>query len=207
MPHRLILSVFKAIAISMVLVFVMDMAFYLYNAFNIDRRMETIMVSMQRTVSENNYLPKGEYDMYMSIFDEMGDSMNGRDGDDDFVAANSEGHYVTLNYDTAPEAANLPEIKDSDNQDILPTNRGDLLLRNPSDYGDVAYIEAYVEIVQPVWFMNGWRGQNKSTVAGGSGITAADWERGDTRTSPGYHNTRFYYTYFVPCLKYQAITN
>lgn len=200
MPWRMVLNVFKAIAISMVLVMAVDIGFYLYKAVNLNKRMESICSSLQRVVTENNYLPASEHSMYMSLFDAMGNNMNGKDftknkgdlkQDEDFVVFNDNGHAVTLNYDNANtvDSTKLPEIKDEKGYNILRTQ-----LDSPADYGDVMYIQASITIQPPLW------GFGNNTYTGKP--TMKNWKRYIDTSS----RVTFHYTYFVPCLKYQSVT-
>lgn len=199
MPWRMVLNVFKAIAISMVLIMVVDVGFYLYKAVNLNKRMESICSSLQRVVTENNYLPSSEYSMYMSLFDAMGNNMNGKDFTEtkgaldqgDFVIFNDDGNAVTLNYNdsTGVDAKKLPEIKDEKGYNILRTQ-----LNHPADYGDVMYIQASITIQPPLWGFGG------NTYTGKP--TANNWDRYTDSTK----RVTFHYTYFVPCLKYQSVT-
>ena len=88
--HKIVYSVFKTIFLSMMLIFVFDLGFYMYRALSINGRMESLMTSMQKIVIENNYLPEQDYIMYKSIFQQLADDMNQGDV---FIAG------IGLNYD------------------------------------------------------------------------------------------------------------
>lgn len=216
MPYRMIYQVFKVLAMAMVMVFVFDIVFYLYRAYSLNQRMESMCVSLQKVVSENNYLPEGQYNMFMMLFDDMADSFNsGYVTNDDgtvtkvdessldttqqkinkFIVRQEDGHAVRLNYGQAPEGG-TPTITDV-------TVGSDL--SKPLDYGDVAYIQAKVEVKQPVWgFLNAGGGYNYS---GHHGTGADQLQNSNTSTAIDEKTTEFTYTYLVPCLKYQSVTN
>lgn len=191
---RMILSVFKALATSIVLVFVLDMAFYLYKALNLNQRMESVCVSLQKVVTDNNYLPQGEYNMYKQIFNTMCVSLNGGTGSDlssadqNFIRYYSAEEAVKINYTT--DATDVPaettNMTDSNGKALVHKK-----LSKPGDYGDIQVIEIKVRVVQPLWRFSGSRGA----------LVASDWERYEAGT------TDFTYSFLVPCLKYQSVTN
>lgn len=206
MPYKMIYQVFKALAIAMVMVFVFDIVFYLYRAYSLNQRMESMCVSLQKVVSENNYLPEGQYNMFMTLFDDMADSFNsgyktnedgtitrvdesslsGTDANiNRFIVRQDDGHAVRLNYGQTPEGG-------------TPTISGVTVgsdLSKPLDYGDVAYIQAKVEVKQPVWDFIG------------TSYSAANFQNSSTNASIAEKTTEFTYTYLVPCLKYQSVTD
>lgn len=206
MPYRMIYQVFKTLAIAMVMVFVFDIVFYLYRAYSLNQRMESMCVSLQKVVSENNYLPEGQYNMFTTLFDDMADSFNsGYVTNDDgtitrvdesslsgtdrninrFIVRQDDGHAVRLNYGQTPEGG-TPSITGV-------TVGSDL--SKPLDYGDVAYIQVKVEVKQPVWDFIG------------TSYSAANFQNSNTDSSIAEKTTEFTYTYLVPCLKYQSVTN
>ena len=96
--NRMVWCVFKAVALSMIFVFVWDMGFYLYRTFSLNQRMEMLMPSMTKVVQENNYLPEKEAKVYEELFktiarnynvayDEKGDAI-AKNGDDEKTGAN-----------------------------------------------------------------------------------------------------------------------
>lgn len=206
MPYKMIYQVFKALAIAMVMVFVFDIVFYLYRAYSLNQRMESMCVSLQKVVSENNYLPEGQYNMFMTLFDDMADSFNsgyktnedgtitrvdesslsGTDANiNRFIVRQDDGHAVRLNYGQTPDG-------------VTPTISGVTVgsdLSKPLDYGDVAYIQAKVEVKQPVWDFIG------------TSYSAANFQNSNTNASIAEKTTEFTYTYLVPCLKYQSVTD
>lgn len=216
MPYRMVYQVFKVIAMAMVLVFVVDIAFYLFRVFSLNQRMESIGVSLQKVVTENNYLPEGQYNMYREIYNDMGESFNkvpdGQSGADavtlnEFIVLNADGDAVTLNYDQPAES--VKEIKGT--KINAETGRPDpevnlvkAQLNRPADYGDIMCIQASVRVTQPIWgFVSGAR------------YSADKWQKGNRHNVSEFDNyeagydgtTTFTYTYYVPCLKYQSVTN
>lgn len=208
MPARMILNVFKVIAFSMIFVFVLDLSFYLYKALNLNQRMESLGVSLQKVVTENNYLPEGEYNMFMSMFDNIGKTMNGgaisdsiSDIDQNFIVfqqSNGDTHAVTLNWEDDPnDMSNVPTVMskayDKSTGSVVNKNLVHYNLNDPGDYGDVMYIEASVRILQPTWgFVDSSMGA----------LSSASWNKIED-----YATTTFTYNYLVPCLKYQSVTN
>lgn len=200
---RMVIQVFKVIALSMILVFVLDIAFYLYRAYNLNQRIESVCVSLQKVVSENNYLPEGEYDMFMSIFNQIGHSMNGTadggvaDPSQEFVVFDGA-NAVEMNYGHNVTGTTLPTItgkkynKNNGGYQNANLVRDDISV--PADYGDIRPIQVRVEIVQPMWDFVG-------------NMSANNWQNSNTNAGIARRTTEFTYMYLVPCLKYQSVTN
>lgn len=214
--HRMVLQVFKVIALSMIFVFVWDMVFYLYRAFSLNQRMESINVSLQKVVSENNYLPVGQYNMFNSIYNNIGESFNepGSKGNDinDFIVYADSTHAVQLNYEQP--AQNTKPIKGFKVEGDRAVEVNDITkkqLNQPADYGDVMCVQATVRVNQPIWgFLGGdahnannWSKVDKSEI----GTLDEKWRYSDAQGNIGDGTTTFTYTYYVPCLKYQSVTN
>lgn len=213
--HKMVLQVFKVIALSMVFVFIWDIVFYLYRAFSLNQRMESINVSVQKVVSENNYLPTGQYNMFMSIYNDMGESFNkvpaNADASDANVVKMNEfivydgNNAVTLNYNQP--ATNSKRIGGYKPNSYGSIDWNDNIVKNrldaPADYGDIMCIEAKVKVNQPLWgFLDGDK------------MNAKNWQKGTSDDMSkfgsqyrGDGTTTFTYTYYVPCLKYQSVTN
>lgn len=187
--YKLVYTVFKTIFLSMMLIFVFDIGFYLIRAFSINQRMESIMTSMQKVVMENNYLPQGDYDMYKTIFEQLMADMNG-DGtmQDRFIVG------IGINYKTDPKGTVLTQLIAQDstghNRNILKTR-----MEKPAEYGEVMICQTRVGIQQPIWGFDNSEAQGYHY----SGEDSTKWGR------IGYRYTTFYYTYYVPCLKYQSV--
>lgn len=202
----MVYQVFKTIMIAMILVFVFDIVFYLYRAYSLNQRMESLCVSIQKVVSENNYMPQGQYNMFMTLFNDMADSFNSgykteNDGSltqvneaslsasdakyNRFIVRQPDNNAVRLNYGQAPTGT-VPVIAGV-------TVGSDL--SKPLDYGDVAYIQVKVEVKQPVWDFVG------------NTYSAANFQNSNSDPRIAEKTTEFTYTFIVPCLKYQSVTN
>lgn len=207
---RWIFNMFKTIAFAMVLVFVLDMAFYLYKALNLNQRMESVCVSLQKVVSENNYLPEGEYKMFENIFDGIGKTMNGikvtdsiSDADQNFIIWDKSGgkgsHAVRLNYKKDASSTDIPAMEipvyDKNSGGTVKKNVVHTRLDKPADYGDVMYIEAKVKVKMPIWRFTASKDK----------LNADSWGRDEDLNNK--NTTTFTYNYLVPCLKYQSVTN
>lgn len=206
--NKFVFTVFKAIAVAMIFVFVFDMAFYLYRALSINQRMLNLMTSMQQVVMDNNYLPQGDYALYESLFTELANNYNDPDGDgihdpfDQFV----DGFRINYNHDAHDCLASLVVERYQTsgagggaviNQDVLRKK-----MDMPANYGDVMVVQVDVQIRQPSWgFDTGATG----VVSGGERGGAA-WQNDRTSANINHKTTTFTYTYYVPCLKYQSIT-
>lgn len=179
---------------SMIFIFVFDIASYLYRALSLNQRMESMMVSMQKIVTENNYLPKGSYDMYNSLFNQLMLDMN---GSADPTSSSAFISGFEMNYNT--DAVNVLGKLEADKRDISTTavKKTNILRKKmslPADYGDVMVVQCSVLINQPSW---GFTGSNHS---------AENFNNSANSDKIKKKTTKFTYTYYVPCLKYQAIT-
>ena len=151
------------------------------------------MTSMQKVVMENNHLPSDSYNMYISLLTRLANDMNGKDSN--VLVQKSASDYnwfvdaIDLNYDNGAVGtfATLTALKynpatgSSASSNILRTQ-----MNLPADYGDVMIVQARVVLEQPVWFM--------PTGSSADGLT-----KGNNRITLSY-------TYYVPCLKYQSVT-
>lgn len=192
--HRLVATVFKAIMFAMIFVFVWDIGFYLFRAFSLNQRMESIMTSMQKVVMENNYLPEGDYQMYVAIFEQLAEDMNGDGSPDDIFINGFNTNYTRQPVDTLNDLRATKYTLDGGvrpNQNILKKT-----MSVPASYGDVMVVQTSVNINMPVWNWGGAAPDDDYTY---SGEDSREWHR------VGYLTTTFTYTYYVPCLKYQSI--
>lgn len=185
---RLVANCFKAIMFSMLFILVFDLGFYLYRAFSLNARMESVMTSMQKVIIENNYLPEGDYELYKSIFTRVADDMNQGD-----VFING----FSINYDHDPVNAidDLDALKYKTNGQAVNENILRTRMDTPADYGDVMVVQVRVNVNQPMW---GWGGTQETYDY--SGEASPEWGKLAPRT------TTFAYTYYVPCLKYIMVT-
>ena len=185
--NKLVYGVFKAIAVSMILVFVFDMAIYLYKAISLDQRMKNIMVSMQRTVAENNYLPPTAYDTYVTMIRTMANELEGRDGNP-FVGTSTGGtNAIHLNYGAGDAWGIDTNVENAINQGNTKLIKK---MDTKGEYGDIMVVQAAVLVRQPTWdFIGTGRGSQNFVNDSDSRITAVN-------------TTTFTYTYYVPCMNY-----
>ena len=190
--NKLVVGVFKAIMISMILVFVFDMVGYLYKAMVLDQRMKNLMANMQRTVAENNCLPEGAYLSYSTMMKQIATSLNGNDANS-FVGTRDKGSTALfLNY--KDNAVGIPD----DVKTTLASAGGGVLHTNMKEvgrYGEIMVVQAAVCVRQPTWNFISNDGTNQRNMA--------NWESSEMKDSPLKANTTvFTYTYYVPLMKY-----
>lgn len=190
--HRVVFNVFKAIMLSMILVFVWDIGFYLYRVTNLNQRMGSLMTSMQKVVMENNYLPEDAYETYKALFLQIADSFN-NNGD------TSRGVFINgfnINYDNpSGRTIDLTATRNGKDVDILRTQMN---RKHMGNYGDVMIVDVEVSVNIPVW-----KFVSKSSVDGAT-YSAVNWENDrDSAIEPA--TTTLSYTYYVPCMKYQTV--
>ena len=194
--ERFVLNVFKAIMISMIMIFTFDMLSYLYRAMTLNNKMENLMTSMQRVVMENNYLPEGAYDEYWTLFQNLKLSYNGNTNSpttEHIRGSIRKEEFIqgfTMNYKKDLVSANKAAIVNSfaSGEGILRTK-----MYSPANYGDVMAVQVAVAINQPLW-----RFTNYSHVDGGD-LGMPNFNRAQ------YGTTWLSYTYYVPCLHYQRL--
>lgn len=198
---KLAASVFKTLALMMIFIFVADMANYLYRVLSLNQRMESIMVSMQDTVRSNNYLPEKSYEMYLALFAQLANDMNGQDVDNALVVKSSSNYNwfvdaIDFNYDhNAVDALTTLNVTSGGTHNILRSR-----MDTRAGYGDVMVVQARVCVEQPHWeFIK--TAPNVGT-GGEAGSAAFQNDRSSDDIQP-YHQI-FTYTYYVPCLNYQA---
>lgn len=216
--NKLVYSVFKTIAFAMIFVFVWDLAFYLFRVAVLNQRMDNIMTSLQKVVTENNYLPSESAEVFKQILYAMATDFNsGRTftnannaQNEDFIEAIgwNVGQSATVVSGMEHLSANRSYWNGSGWQDrsvqILHKDMG-----KPGAYGDVQTIQLYVKVVMPFWGFstsssdranNGIQATGQGIAAGGE-RSAAAWNR-NSRAK----RVVFTYTAYVPCLKYQSVT-
>lgn len=205
--HRVVAAVFKTIAISMILLFVFDMVFYMYRVASLNQRVENIMTAMQKVVMQNNYLPLEDARMFKQLLAQMANDFNDphnfqSNTDNNFIvgmrwnvgqsAVDSKGHELksgTGGLDVKGTRQVWNETGWSDENDI------DLVhytMNEVGGYGDIQCIQLVIRVNQPMW------GFSTSGYTGPK--DAPSWNRVDG------NQTNLFFTYFVPCLKYQSIT-
>lgn len=207
--NRLVYSVFKAIMMAIIFVFVFDMAFYLYRAISLNSRMQSISTSLQKVVMENNYLPSETATMYQHLFGQLivdfnggsysisngSLSLNDSDPTDNFISG------LHWNYKT--DATNISTANNAKATVYRYSNSSfvqkqvDLVVKQmnqPADYGQVMVVQIRVGVYQPLW---GWG--SATGVYKYNGEDGTQWVRNSTGAS-----TEFVYNYYVPCLQYRT---
>lgn len=221
--NRLVYSVFKAIIISIIFIFIFDMASYLYRAVSLNARMESLSTSLKKVVMENNYLPPEDAKLYQNLFAQMINDFNesqvsiGASGDMIAPSSISENDFISgmhWNYGTGAIDRNGNLMSSSSNNIIdlegeawsyvggtwqsRTRNIVETDMSKPREYGDIQIIQLRVGVYQPLW---GWFGSGTPTRVNYdyNGEDGTQWNV--ARTVRG---TEFTYTYYVPCLKYKT---
>lgn len=124
--NRFVIVAFKAIAYAVIFVMIWSVLFYLYRAYSLNQKIESVMTSMEQEVSKHNYLTEDAYKMYEGILRGIAADMN---NGDTFV----QGFNINYSHDCST---------------TLPSNglTYSKRLDTPADYGDVAVIELSVTI-------------------------------------------------------------
>lgn len=216
--NKLVYSVFKTIAFAMIFVFVWDLGFYLFRVAILNQRMDNIMTSLQKVVTENNYLPSESAEVFKQMLYAMATDFNsGRTftnannaQNEDFIEALgwNVGQNATVTSGMETLTANRSYWQSGGwhqrSVRILHKNMGEV-----GSYGDVQTIQLYVKVVMPFWGFstsgsdranNGIQATGQAVAAGGERGAAA-WNR-NSRAK----RVTFTYTSYVPCLKYQSVT-
>ena len=207
--NRLVYSVFKAIMMAIIFVFVFDMAFYLYRAISLNSRMQSISTSLQKVVMENNYLPSETATMYQHLFGQLVVDFNGgsytvSNGNLSFNDSDSSDNFISgLHWNYKKDATNVSTANDAKATVYRYRNSSfveqqiDLVVKKmnqPADYGQVMVVQIRVGVYQPLW---GWGTANGKYEYNGEDGT--QWVRNSTGAS-----TEFVYNYHVPCLQYRT---
>lgn len=207
--NRLVYSVFKAIMMAIIFVFVFDMAFYLYRAISLNSRMQSISTSLQKVVMENNYLPNETATMYQHLLGQLivdfnGGSYNiGADGSLSLNDSDESNNFISgmhWNYkDGATGISGMSEttrVYRYNDSTFTPTDIPLVVdkMSSPADYGQVMIVQLRVGVYQPLWGWNVANGEYKY-----NGEDGTKWVRNATGAS-----TEFVYNYYVPCLQYRT---
>lgn len=207
--NRLVYSVFKAIMMAIIFVFVFDMAFYLYRAISLNSRMQSISTSLQKVVMENNYLPSETATMYQHLFGQLivdfngGSYSIGADGSLNLNDSDINNNFISgmhWNYkDGATGISGMSEttkVYRYTGSTFIPTDIPLVVTKmsDPADYGQVMIVQLRVGVYQPLW---GWNTANGKYEYNGEDGTK--WVRNATGAS-----TEFVYNYYVPCLQYKT---
>lgn len=205
--NRMVWCVFKAIALSMIFVFVWDMGFYLYRTYALNQRMEMLMSSLTKVVQENNYLPENEKEVYDTLFRNIADMMNGDKSkyDADSEKTGSDYQFVngfqwnyskdskgTINYANKVDdiMADVTDVKGT-------TNNRNILVRSMDKsacYGDIMLVYVSVNVNTPFWTFQTGKDEGRYNLT--------TWSR-----NVAYSNVTMDYVYYVPCMNYTSVTD
>lgn len=150
---------------------------------------------------ENNYMPQGDYEMYEKMLLQLQTDMNGKDNGDRFII----GFSMNYNHDARNRNGNVLDKLEATKFTLNGVEENANILKKkmskPAEYGDVMIVQCEVGILQPFWNWGENRGDYVYNSRTEEERTAPNWTRIND-----YRSTRFTYTYYVPCLKYQSIT-
>lgn len=206
--NKLVYSVFKAIMISIIFVFIFDMASYLYRAVSLNARMESLSTSLKKVVTENNYLPPEDAELYEKLFAQMINDFNSNPSEPFICGFHwNFGHSAVKSNGspmTAGSSTGILSLKgtvyskvgsnwQSSQRYIVETD-----MSKPREYGDIQVVQLRVGVYQPLW---GWSssGSPTDTDYNYSGENAQAWN-----VNRNARSTEFTYTYYVPCMKYKT---
>lgn len=207
--NRLVYSVFKAIMMAIIFVFVFDMAFYLYRAISLNSRMQSISTSLQKVVMENNYLPSETATMYQHLFGQLivdfngGSYSIGADGSLNLNDSDINNNFISgMHWNYKNSATGISGMSETtkvyryNGSTFTPTDIPLVIdkMSSPADYGQVMIVQLRVGVYQPLW---GWGTANGKYEYNGEDGTK--WVRNATGAS-----TEFVYNYYVPCLQYKT---
>lgn len=207
--NRLVYSVFKAIMVAIIFVFVFDMAFYLYRAISLNSRMQSISTSLQKVVMENNYLPSETATMYQHLFGQLivdfngGSYSIGADGSLNLNDSDINNNFISgMHWNYKNSATGISGMSETtkvyryNGSTFTPTDIPLVIdkMSSPADYGQVMIVQLRVGVYQPLW---GWGTANGKYEYNGEDGTK--WVRNATGAS-----TEFVYNYYVPCLQYKT---
>lgn len=207
--NRLVYSVFKAIMIAIIFVFVFDMAFYLYRAISLNSRMQSISTSLQKVVMENNYLPSETATMYQHLFGQLivdfngGSYSIGADGSLNLNDSDINNNFISgMHWNYKNSATGISGMSETtrvyryNGSTFTPTDIPLVIdkMSSPADYGQVMIVQLRVGVYQPLWGWNTANGEYKY-----NGEDGTKWVRNATGAS-----TEFVYNYYVPCLQYKT---
>lgn len=207
--NRLVYSVFKAIMVAIIFVFVFDMAFYLYRAISLNSRMQSISTSLQKVVMENNYLPSETATMYQHLFGQLivdfngGSYSIGADGSLNLNDSDINNNFISgMHWNYKNGATGVSGMSETtrvyryNGSTFTPTDIPLVIdkMCSPADYGQVMIVQLRVGVYQPLWGWNTANGEYKY-----NGEDGTKWVRNATGAS-----TEFVYNYYVPCLQYKT---
>ena len=218
--NKLVYSVFKAIALSIIFVFIFDMAFYLYRAVSLNARMESISTSLKKVVMDNNYLPSEDAKLYANILGQMVADFNGctytigADGKLTFTDADSSDNFISgMHWNFGTDAVGVGSSQlmsltssvysfNGTNWSSANRNVVEKDMSKPREYGDIQIVQLRVGVYQPLW---NWS-TGAPTDVNYSYTGQANEINGNTgfNRNATYRGTEFTYTYYVPCMKYKS---
>ena len=224
--NRMVWCVFKAIALSIIFVFVWDMGFYLYRTFALNQRMEMLMSSLTKVVQENNYLPEQDMNLYKTLFENLSYSMNGDksqylDNDEDTGENYRFINGYTWNYDSSCAGTDYTNaLQDVDatvtNVNGTPESRNILVrtMDKSACYGDIMAVYVAVNVNTPFWTFDTTTttfdaANNTQNVSMNGKVSDGN----DSRSIDHWHRNLRYstvtldYLYYVPCMYYASVTD
>ena len=220
--NKLVYSVFKAIALSIIFVFIFDMAFYLYRAVSLNARMESISTSLKKVVMDNNYLPSEDAKLYANILGQMVADFNGctytigADGKLTFTDTDSSDNFISgMHWNFGSDAVGVGSSQlmsltssvysfNGTNWSSANRNVVEKDMSKPREYGDIQIVQLRVGVYQPLW---NWS-SSPTTVTPNYQYSGEANEingpEGFNRAAITTRGTEFTYTYYVPCMKYKS---
>lgn len=202
--NRMVLNVGRVIILSMILVFLMDMGFYLYRVFSLNARVEAIMVGVQRAVMDNNTLPADIESTYRKIFVNMAKDYNRGENFIDGLGWNYGGDMSGGMSDVLNMRGRRQVYTGSGwvEQDVEIVHKD---MKKVGDYGDIMAVQFWVRVRQPLWGFGNSGGTDETRVIdkntwSNTDHNAKNWNRSIARM------TELVYTYYVPCLRYRSVT-
>lgn len=224
--NRMVWCVFKAIALSIIFVFVWDMGFYLYRTFALNQRMEMLMSSLTKVVQENNYLPEQDMNLYKTLFENLSYSMNGDksqylDNDEETGENYRFVNGYTWNYSSGSAGTAYTNTLEDVNATVTNVNgtpeTRNILVRTMDKsacYGDIMAVYVAVNVNTPFWTFDTTTStfdaaNNTQNVALNGKVSDGD----DSRSIDHWHRNLKYstvtldYLYYVPCMNYTSVTD
>ena len=224
--NRMVWCVFKAIALSIIFVFVWDMGFYLYRTFALNQRMEMLMSSMTKVVQENNYLPEQDMNLYKTLFEDLSYSMNGDKSqylnNDEETGENYRFvNGYTWNYSSGSAGTAYTNTLEDVNATVTNVNgtpeTRNILVRTMDKsacYGDIMAVYVSVNVNTPFWTFDTNTttfdaAHNTQNVAMNGKVSDGN----DSRSIDHWHRNLRYstvtldYLYYVPCMNYTSVTD
>ena len=201
--NRMVWCVFKAIALSIIFVFVWDMGFYLYRTFALNQRMEMLMSSLTKVVQENNYLPEQDTGANYRFINGYTWNYSSGSAGTAYTNALQDVDATVTNVNGTPESRNI----------LVRT------MDKSACYGDIMAVYVSVNVNTPFWTFDNTtstaNGDEESKggkyievayngkVSDGDGSRSVDhWHR-----NLKYSTVTLDYLYYVPCMNYTSVTD